>query len=171
MSVISHFNQGSSAVVRRMLLRWMAAATVLALEGCAHRDAGTPRTVLFVCQYGTVKSAIAREVLRTGAMQGRVPVNVMSRGITPEDHASAALRQRLRADGIDPDRDPLTQLDADTLRAADIVVLFDDLPMSFSRPDARDWTDTPSMNADYDRARAVLDARIALLLTELGQDR
>ena len=125
------------------------------------------KTVLFVCQYGSVKSSIAREVFRARAAALGVGVSAISRGITPQDHISPALLEHLRADGIDPKRDPLRKLDQDVLSAADIVVLFDTLPADLVRKDALDWSAMPSMNQSYDQARAFLDPRIDALLTTL----
>jgi len=154
---------------RRVLLR--AALVAVACGATGHAgQISIPKNVLFVCQYGTVKSAIAREVFRRRAIERRISVRVMSRGITPADHVSASLRQRLQLDGIDPARDHVAALDAATLRAADIVVLFDRLPPSLQRSGARDWSEMPSFS-DYDRARGFLDPRIEALLTEVASQR
>ena len=92
----------------------------------------------------------------------------VSRGITPQDHLSEGLQERLRLDGLDAARDPVAQLDQATLDAADIVVVFDPLPSSLSRADARDWSEMPSMNSEYDQARAFLDPWIEALLIEIA---
>lgn len=140
-----------------------SAATTRAQQGQARRP-----TVLFVCQYGAVKSAVARDAFRRRAMERGISLRAISRGITPADHMSDPLRRRLRSEGLDPARDPVTQLDQETLNAADIVIVFDRLPSSLTRADARDWSQMPSMNSDYDRARAFLDPRIEALLDEIA---
>ena len=133
------------------------------------RASETPTpTVLFICQFGSVKSAAAREIFKRRAAARCVAVNVISRGITPEAHASPALKARLAAEGIDLDAQALTKLTPADLKAADIVVIFDPLPVNLARPDARDWTRTPSFNDDYDQARAYLDPRIDTLLDEIA---
>ena len=153
---------------RRMLLCGALAVGVAA--AAAHASASGPApSVLFICQFGSVKSAIARELFRDRAMARGVPVRLISRGITPERHASARLLKQLQIDHIDPDRQPLTRLDGADLGSADIVVLFDRLPPELARPDARDWTEMPSMNDRYTAARAFLDPRLDRLLDEIAR--
>jgi len=151
---------------RRRLCR-MAAALAFSGVLAVPVRAQAPKTVLFVCQAGTVKSAIARELFRARAAQRRIDVRAISRGLKPEDHVSAALKAHLVADRIDTTREPVQALDQAALDHADIVVLFDPLPANLARPDARDWTATPSMNDRYDQARAFMIERIDALLEEL----
>src|SRR3954454_12946538 len=87
-----------------------------------------PVRVLFVCQYGTVKSALARELFRKRAAERRIPAIAFSRGITPAEHLSAAARTSMTADAIDTARDPLRKLALADLRKADIIVIFNPLP-------------------------------------------
>ncbi len=125
----------------------------------------SPR-VLFVCPAGTVKSAIAREVLRQRARSAGVPVRVTSRGLVPEDHVSPELASRLRADGIDPAVELARALSAADATDADIVIAYDaaaDSPL-LVRP--RAWA-VPSWNADYVGAQTALAQHIEALLAEL----
>jgi protein-tyrosine-phosphatase len=125
--------------------------------------------VLFICQFGTVKSAIAREMTRRRAAELRIPLHAISRGITPQNHISQHLAERLRVDGIDPARDPVRALDAETLRVAQVVVLLDTLPANLRRPDALDWRAVPSFNDDYGAAKAFITVHIDELLSEIQQ--
>lgn len=77
----------------------------------------------------------------------------------------------LQKERIDPRADPLRKLAAADLPRADVVIFFDKLPPSFAAADLRDWSDLPSMNADYPAARAVLAERIDRLLDETGKCR
>lgn len=147
--------------------RSFIALAVAATAACQHRSAAVPPTVLFVCQFGTVKSAVAREMTRRRASELGLAVNVISRGITPQDHISPALAQRLEADGIDPAPQSVQALDAATLQHAQIVVLLDPLPAGMTRADARDWTSTPSLNNSYDAAKSFLVEHINGLLEPL----
>ncbi|MGI8930939.1 MAG: hypothetical protein ACR2FK_00960 [Sphingomicrobium sp.] len=143
------------------------------LGGCAANrrprvaSATAPR-VLFVCQFGSVKSAVAREIFRRRATERRLGVSVQSRGITPEEHASPALAAALRSEGLDRHADPLRALQPGDLVAADVIILFDPLPSGLNSARARDWSDLPSMNADYPAARADLVGRIDRLIDELA---
>ena len=128
-----------------------------------------PVRVLFVCQYGTVKSALARELFRKRAAERRIPAIAVSRGITPAEHLSAAARASMVADGIDTARDPLRKLAPADLRKADIVVIFNPLPMKLATRPIRDWAATPSVNDDYANARSEFDRRIDTLLDEIAR--
>jgi protein-tyrosine-phosphatase len=137
-------------------------------SGCATKWTTKPPKILFVCQAGTAKSPIAREIFRRRAKERGIAVKVFSRGIVLEDHASPELKQRLRADGIDTSAEPAMPLAPADWAAADILVNFNPLPTSVEHNDVRDWSDVPSVNDDYENARAVLDKRIDALLTELA---
>jgi len=151
---------------RGVLLSGLAAFALLTLSRPAIATENAPR-VLFVCQAGTVKSAIARELFRRRALERGIAVTAFSRGITPEEHVSPELRERLVADGIDSTRDGLLKLTREDLEAADIVVVFNALPETLARSDALDWTASPSMNDSYSLARADLDRRIESLLDSI----
>ena len=132
---------------------------------------GEPQRVLFVCQFGTVKSALARELFRRRAAYRGIKVAVISRGITPEPHLSPVVGNQLRAERIDLDRDPLKKLTRSDMKASDIIVIFNPLPAPMRRARMRDWSDTPSVNDAYESARVELDRRIDLLLDELAKPR
>jgi Low molecular weight phosphotyrosine protein phosphatase len=124
-------------------------------------------TILFICQYGTAKSAIAREVLRQYARLRGVDARAFSRGLTLEDHISPELHIKLQADQIDPMADLPQKLSRMDWTKADIVVAFNPLPATIRHPDVRDWSDLPSVNENYADARMVLDKRIDSLLDEI----
>lgn len=148
---------------RRMLLLGLA-VTAMPTPALALRR---PR-VLFVCQAGTVKSAVARELLRKRAREHGIAVDVRSRGIAPADHMTPQIRQRLIAEfGIDPASEPVKALRQSDLDRTDIVVLFDRLPPDLHKPGALDWTDQPSLLGQFDASMAYLSAHIDALLDRL----
>ena len=126
-----------------------------------------PMSVLFVCQFGSVKSATARELFRKRAKERGIFVEARSRGITPEAHISPQLLAALTAEGINPAADPLTQLKRRDLRRADIVVIFDTPPKSWTGKHLHDWTDTGSLNQSYAAERPRLIKRIDDLVDEI----
>lgn len=137
--------------------------------GCASTpEDGEPVEVLFVCRYGTVKSAIAREHFRRLAAARGLRVRIQSRGITPEDHFTPALAAALADDGVDARSEVIRTLAIADLDAADIIVVFDALPVEMGSWPVRDWSDMSSMNADYVAARAVLMPRLNALLDEIA---
>ena len=117
---------------------------------------GSPPKVLFICQAGTVKSPIARELFRRRAAERGIAVAASARGIAVEDHLSPKLLAAALADGVNPRAEPIVQLTQQDMQAADLVVFFDVPPWLTSAHRVLDWTDTPSMNDDYLKAKAVV---------------
>jgi arsenate reductase (thioredoxin) len=139
-----------------------------ALVATGARARSSPR-VLFICQFGTAKSAIAREFFRRRARERGISVSAFSRGLTLEDHISPLLGAALRGEGVDPAYDRPRVLAGRDLRAADIVVFFNPLPPSLGPVAARDWTTLPSVNENWPQARADLMRRIDALLDEIAR--
>lgn len=152
-------------VSRRMLLLGLAA---IAATGASAPP--KPR-VLFICQFGTAKSAIAREFFRRRARERGISVLAFSRGLTIEDHISQPLSTALREEGIDAAHDRARKLTKRDFRAADIVVFFNPLPASLGPVVARDWTTLSSFNDNWAQARADLVPRIDALLDEIVKGR
>lgn len=152
---------------RRSLLFGSIAITLAPCMATAAPINRPPR-VLFICQFGTVKSPIARELLKRRAAERHISLAVSARGITPQQHITPELRQRLATDGINPAAEPLRRLRPKDIASADLVIAFDKLPQSFHPHRFEDWTDLPSVVNDYDHARAVLDDRIDQLLDRLS---
>jgi protein-tyrosine-phosphatase len=156
-----------SELNRRSLLAgvlFMASPAVAASASCP------PPEVLFVCPVGTVKSAIAREILKRRAAARCISVRVRSRGVHPENHVSPGLAANLKADGIDPRAEPVQALTASDLVGPDIIVAFDEAARAPGLEHARIW-DIPSMNDAYAQAKAALPVKIEALLDELSQRR
>jgi protein-tyrosine-phosphatase len=152
---------------RRSLL---AGAVVLVFVPQFLIAAGTNHSphILLICQFGTVKSPIARELLKRRAAERNVRVEVAARGITPQQHITAELLSRLTKDGINPAAEPLKRLGPEDIAAADLVIAFDKLPAEYHPKNFEDWSDLPSMVNDYDHARAILEARIDGLLDRIS---
>lgn len=126
------------------------------------------KRILFVCQYGTAKSVIAREFFRKRALRRGITVQAVSRGITIEDHISEGLRRNLAADGINPNVEAIQVLAPLDWQSADVVIAFNPLPPGLLHADIRDWSDLPSMNERYKKSRAILKRRIDKLLDEVA---
>jgi len=154
-----------STVYSRRSAILAAMAAMIAANAPARR---TPR-VLFVCEHGTVKSPIARELLRARAIARGVRVKVRSRGIAPKEAATPELAAALVRGGIDVKREPLRRLIGADAEWADIIVHFHPLPRDIPAGAARDWADTPSVNGDYTAAMARIGDRIDALLGEIGR--
>ena len=161
-------NINQASLNRRALLIASLLLTSGLSSGCVTQLSAKPPKILFVCQAGTAKSAIAREIFRQRAQERGIAVEVISRGIVIEDHVSPKLKQQLRADGIDSTIERAMPLQFTDWATADILVNFNPLPSAVVHEDVRDWSDLPSVNDDYFNARAILDERIDALLTEIA---
>lgn len=155
---------------RRSLL---SGAVILAFTPALVGAAMTSRSphILLVCQFGTVKSPIARELLKRRAAERHVAIDVTARGITPQQHITPELLNHLTKDGINPAAEPLRKLGPEDIAGADLVIAFDKLPAEYHPRRLEDWSELPSMVNDYDHARAELDSRIDTLLDRLSQRR
>lgn len=159
---------GNSVIIlnRRLVL----AGLVFGPQSAAAQPQSRPQRILFVCPAGTVKSAIAREILKSRAQELGLVIEVRSRGVVPEDHVSTGLAARLKADEIDVAAQPLTALSADDIAWADRVIGFDSALQAPGMAHAEAW-EIPSWNEAYDQAKAALIPHIEVLINSLKQAR
>lgn len=151
---------------RRNILTGLAILAV-PRPALAEKACWTPR-VLFVCPMGSVKSAIAREMLRREAKARGLTWEVHSRGVDPVVDISPGLAVHLRQAGIDPLADPLRKFSKADPKYADITIAFDEAAAAPGLEQARKWH-SPSWNDDYANAKAVMDARIPVLADEIAK--
>lgn len=142
-------------------------ATVAISQATISRGSARRETVLFICQYGSVKSAITRELFRRRALERGVQVTAISRGIALESHLAPQLRATLAVDGIDPERDGQHQLTKADLHYANMTVILDPLPKDWKAKRIHDWTDIRSFNQFYESEKPRVLARIDQLLDEI----
>ena len=164
--VVSNPDFFETAISRRVLIVSALAASLVG--ACASARRTTVPVVLFVCQYGTAKSAIARELFRRRVRQRHLVIEAFSRGLTIEDHMTPQLRQRLASDGINTELETPQVLAPRDWQRASVVVAFNPLPAAVPLAKVRDWTDLPSITDDYAKTRAILDRRLEALIDELA---
>ena len=151
---------------RRVLLGGLG-ALALPMPGWAAKPCRVTR-VLFVCQKGSVKSAIAREELRREVKVRGLAVEVQSRGISPANDISPGLATHLKAEGINPLADPIRRFTKADAERSDLTIAFDEAVSAPGLEHARKWH-SPSWNDDYANAKAVMDSRIPALADELAK--
>jgi protein-tyrosine-phosphatase len=149
---------------RAILVLALAATTAPRLALASRRKP----VVLFICDFGTAKSAIARELFRRRARERGIAVVAFSRGLQIEDHISPPLKRALDAEAIDTRRDGFAVLSVRDVRAANVIVSFAKLPSSLHPTALHDWTSLPSVNDNWPAARADLDRRIEALLDTIA---
>jgi Low molecular weight phosphotyrosine protein phosphatase len=167
---LGHIFKFEDRATRRAMLSGIGAAVTMMVAPAAWAREPSP-SVLFICQFGTAKSAVAREVFRKRAQKRGISVTAFSRGITPEEHVSPALRRQLAADGIDSIADGVAKLTLADINRADIIVAFNPIPNSFKRKGIQNWSSLPSMNGNYPAARTDLARRIDALLDVIARKR
>ena len=147
-------------------------ALLAAVPATGFAKPAKPPVVLFICEFGTAKSAIARELFRKRAHERGIQVTAFSRGLKAiEDHVSPQLKQSLTAEGIDSGRDGFAVLAPRDLRRADVIVTFVSIPEGLHWRELHNWTGVPSVNDAWPTARADLDRRINALLDMLVAER
>ena len=149
-----------------LLATLAAALTPMTAVGADER----PRSVLFVCQFGTVKSPVARELMKRSAAARGLRLSVAARGITPGQHLTKEVGARLRRDGVDPTAEPLRQLTAADLNGADMVISFDPLPAGMPNAKVRYW-DVPPMLVQYSASKSAMQRKIDALADEIERSR
>lgn len=138
-----------------------------ALGQATSRKPEAPRTVVFVCEHGNVKSLIAREWFNRLASERGLDVRGVSRGVTPEPAVPPAITEALRGDGFDVSgftARPLSSVDsAAAIRVVGIGV---DLSSTVERGNAplETWQGIPAASEGYAASRDAMRVRIEALL-------
>ena len=164
-------SETKSVLSRRAVLGAGIAMAACGAPVTAQQKGKPPTRVLFICEFGTAKSAIARELFRRRVQERGVAATSFSRGLAVEDHMTPPLRERLTREGIDPTHDAPVKLPSGDLAKADIVVSFAKLPDPVDRVRLRDWTSLGSVVSDYDHSMPDLKARIDRLIDEIVAQR
>lgn len=127
------------------------------------------KTVLFVCEHGTVRSLLGKVLFEQYAAEVGLRMHAVSRGARADSAVPAWMEQRLSADGI-----ALGDWRPETLRASDLtnasyIVSFD-LPAAAiaggGAPRAQ-WNGLPSVSQDYAGGRDAIKVRVRALLDSL----
>jgi len=136
----------------------------------AQGDSAHPRkTVLFVCEHGTVRSLLAKVLFEQYASEIGLDVRAVSRGTHADSALPTWMQQKLAADRV-----TLGAWHPQTLRAADLgsasyVVSFD-LPPSATaaaRAPRAQWDGLPSVSGDYAAGRDAIKSRVHILADSL----
>lgn len=123
------------------------------------------RSVVFVCEHGSAKSAIAAAHFDRLAEAAGLDVRAISRGTDPDPEFPPMAINGLTRDGLRP-REPAPKLlTAEELAGAARVVTFCALPASYAyRGPVEQWDDVPAVSEDYDRARTEIVNRVQRLI-------
>lgn len=144
-------------------------ALLCALQG---RAADDNRSIVFVCQKGSVKSVMANLFFNRIAAAENLPHRAVSRGLTPEEEIPTAIAEALQKEGFDTARIVPQRLTKEDGTTASNVVGFCNVPSELADP-AKTllWLDIPPVSADYEKAKAAMQSLIKKLVVELKAER
>jgi len=147
-------------------------AVTLAIFAQQDNKSPVPK-VVFVCEHGAAKSVIAAKEFEKLARERGIQVQAVARGTTPDPEIGAAVRQGLKADGIDIGVMKPTRVQPSDLAGASAIVSFgpDLEPIAGAKVKAEDWSATPAPSENYQAARDYIVKRLQTLLDQLAAAR
>jgi arsenate reductase (thioredoxin) len=155
--------------MRTYLLTLFLFATAI----CAQENKSPAKkpTVVFVCEHGSAKSIIAAVEFERMAKENGLDLNILARGTNPDAEIPKLVRDGLKADGYDAGaRKPTKVSEKDLNGAAKIVSFGPDLkPWLQDGATVSDWSATPSVGEDYQKAREYIRRQLEILLKDFNK--
>ena len=143
-------------------------------EGAAGGGPAGSRTpsVVFVCEHGSAKSLVAATLFDQMAKERGLQVRAVSRGLRPDPEVPAPVVRALADDGFDVGSfRPLALAEADVRSALRVVAIGVDLEAvaAAAKAGVVRWDGIPPVSTRYPEARAAIEARLTVLLREIGE--
>lgn len=130
--------------------------------------AATERTVIFVCEKGSVKSVLAAALFNRLAREKDLDFVAVPRGTRAGEVVPAKMVESMKADGLVPGLGISQQVATAEAGAAVVVVAMCELPAEFGGVvRIESWPDIPPVTVDYAKARDALAQRIEKLSATL----
>ena len=128
---------------------------------------GDSRTLLFVCEHGAARSAIASAYFNKIAGEKGLDYVAIFRGTDPDTVLTSGTASGLARDGFDVSGyNPMKVTLADLEGASKIVTFDCRIPIDYDKPvDA--WNGIPPISKDYDIARDEIVKKIREMILEL----
>jgi len=141
-----------------------------ALAQAVERSPVSPKTIVFVCEHGSVKSVVAAAHFNRIARERGLPFVAVSRGINIDGKIPASIREGLARDGLAPADETPRDLRAEEATDAVHVIAFDQVPAARGgQANVTYWKDVPPVTKDYDAARAVIVTHIEAIAGDLAK--
>lgn len=145
-------------------------AAETSLAQTAERTPVNLRTIVFVCEHGSVKSIVAAAHFNRIARERGLPFIAVSRGINVDDKIPGSIRDGLARDGLAPTDETPRDLRVEEATDAAHVIAFDQVPAARGGQAAVTyWKDVPPVTKDYDAARAVIVKHIETIAGDLAK--
>lgn len=127
-------------------------------------------TVLFVCEHGAAKSAIAAAYFDKLARDKNLNYNATFRGVNPDPALNPVAEEGLKQDGIDISGwKPAIIIKKDVDAAARVITFGCALPVGTRAVlKATDWNDIPSPSQNYELTREEIKKRVQKLVDDLA---
>jgi arsenate reductase len=156
--------------------RWVTGALAAIISLGALRDlsaqripASTGKTVLFVCEHGTVKSLLAKVLFEQYAQEVGLRMRAESRGTHVDSIVPPWMLRGLALDQVNLGSWHPQSLESTDLANASYVVSFD-VPQSATaaaRAPRTQWDGLPSVTQNYSMGRDAIKARVHQLVDSL----
>ena len=158
------------------MIRWLTGALAGLVSVGAPLDlsgqralASTEKTVLFVCEHGTVKSLLAKVLFDQYAQEVGLRMRAESRGTHVDSIVPPWMLRGLALDHVNLGSWQPQGLRSTDLATASYIVSFD-VPLSATaaaRAPRTQWDGLPSVTQDYAKGRDAIQARVHQLVDSL----
>jgi protein-tyrosine-phosphatase len=140
----------------------------VATPATADERSEQPKTIVFVCLHGSVKSQMAAAHFNQIARERGLPFVAVSRGVAVDSSIPTRIRDGLALEGLAPLNDVPRGLTAEEADGASKVFAFDEVPTERrGNADVTYWSDVPPATKDYSAARDAIVRHIDDLLPSL----
>jgi protein-tyrosine-phosphatase len=166
--MLSHTSISPDKLVRLIGTAMFFMTVFAANAATADERAEKPRTIVFVCLHGSVKSQMAAAHFNQIAKERGLPFVAVSRGIAVDSSIPVKIRDGLALEGLTPVDDVPRGLTAEEANGASKVFAFDEVPTERKGvADVTYWSDVPPATKDYSAARDAIVRHLDDLLPSL----
>jgi len=144
-----------AALGQGVILAAILAASLVSGASAADRAPASLKTIVFVCEHGSVRSVVAAAHFNRIARERGLPYLAVSRGINIDDTIPARIRDGLARDGLAPGDEAPHALGPEEASSAAKVIAFDSVPAERSGGAEVTYWKGLSMK-DYDAGSAAI---------------
>jgi len=126
------------------------------------------QSILFVCEHGAARSAIAAAYFNKIAKEKGLNYEAHFRGTDPQDSLSPGARIGLVRDGFNIAKmKPTVVSESDIKQAAQVITFDCKLPANTNPKNLERWDGIPPISESYDIARDQIEAKVRALVHQL----
>lgn len=132
-------------------------------------DSTSRSVILFICEHGAAKSAIATAYFNKLSKEKALNYKAIFRGINPDTSLSSGAKKGLLLDGFDiKDWKPQLITQHDINNAVEIITLGCDSSITLEKH-VHAWNGIPPVSKDYQEARNQIVDKVTIFIKELEQ--